>query len=342
MNGCARASLVPNSTNRQWVVFPPGSPVSVPFLSGLAPPRTPIRIITPPAARSRLAPPEATAMFFAICSRVFGSSIAFALRLASSRITFAPFRSARRMAFLPRRSGSNFSLRSISASPFTSTSNCIVIRSLTDPFAQLLARRVRTPAASRPVPDPDPFHPRKAFQADHGLIFVQAIWADALPEQPVNVIYAKVNRLSRRIGQHRQALAPGRGIAQRGATVPNAAPLPELQVVVVQPHTAGRFVPLQVAQARFQMLRLVSVVILHDDHVIPRHVRDRGEDVHRQRRAASLLSLPADVRLPHRQRRGGHPVIRDNPLIRLDRLSSHPALRVRPCCRPVCSRSDYR
>src|SRR5690606_184587 len=126
MNGCARASLVPNSTNRQWVVFPPGSPVSVPFLSGLAPPRTPIRIITPPAARARLAPPEATAMFFAICSQVFGSSIAFALRLAASRITFAPFRSARRMAFLPRRSGSNFSLRSISASPFTSTSNCIV------------------------------------------------------------------------------------------------------------------------------------------------------------------------------------------------------------------------
>src|SRR5690606_26172410 len=117
----------------------------------------------------------------------------------------APFRSARRMAFLPRRSGSNFSLRSISASPFTSTSNCIVIRSLTDPFAQLLARRVRTPATSRPVPDPDPFHPRKAFQADHGLIFVQTIKADALPEQPVNVIYAKANRLSRRIGQHRQA-----------------------------------------------------------------------------------------------------------------------------------------
>src|SRR5690606_22119609 len=95
--------------------------------SGLAPPRTPTRIITPPACRSRLRPPPETAMFFQICSRVSGSSIRFALFLAASRITFAPFRSARRMAFLPRRSGSNFSLRSISASPRTSTSNCIAL-----------------------------------------------------------------------------------------------------------------------------------------------------------------------------------------------------------------------
>src|SRR5690606_20488561 len=60
-------------------------------------------------------------MFFQICSRVSGSSIAFALRLAASRITFAPRRSARRMALLPIRSGSSFSLRSISAKPCTLT-----------------------------------------------------------------------------------------------------------------------------------------------------------------------------------------------------------------------------
>src|SRR5690554_1202627 len=121
MNGCARASLVPNSTNRQWVVLPPGKPVSVPFFSGLAPPRTPTRIITPPACRSRLRPPPETAMFFQIISRVSRSSIRLAFALAASRITLAPFLSARRMALFPTRSGNSFSLRSISAKPCTLT-----------------------------------------------------------------------------------------------------------------------------------------------------------------------------------------------------------------------------
>src|SRR5690606_25717740 len=35
MNGCALASLVPNSRNRQWVVLPPASPVFVLFGTGL-------------------------------------------------------------------------------------------------------------------------------------------------------------------------------------------------------------------------------------------------------------------------------------------------------------------
>src|SRR5690606_31059561 len=115
------ALLVPNSTKRQWVVLPPGRPVSVPFFSGRAPPRTPTRIIGPPACFSLRRPPPATAMFFQIISRVSGSSIRLAFARAASRITFAPFRSARRMALFPTRSGSNFSLRSISANPCTST-----------------------------------------------------------------------------------------------------------------------------------------------------------------------------------------------------------------------------
>src|SRR5690606_4365642 len=98
MKGCARASLVPNPLNRQWVVFPTGRPVGVPFLSGRAPPSTPTRIIGPPAERSRRLPPEATAMFSAMISRVSGASIRLASALARSRITFAPRRRERRMA----------------------------------------------------------------------------------------------------------------------------------------------------------------------------------------------------------------------------------------------------
>src|SRR5690606_25773806 len=46
MKGWARAWLVPNSINLQWVVLPPGAPLSP--LVGRAPPRMPTRIMGPP------------------------------------------------------------------------------------------------------------------------------------------------------------------------------------------------------------------------------------------------------------------------------------------------------